>query len=77
MKDILITPKQQKREIRTFLNCLLIAFISNVYAIIKYQSPVTELYSSLHYVLLFSIFLYAVWALFRISARLIAKMIKK
>lgn len=77
MKEIRITPKQQKRELRTFLICLLIAFISNVYAIIKYQSPATELYSSLHYVLLFSMFLYVAWALLRIIFRGIKKLIKK
>ncbi|MDX9748156.1 MAG: hypothetical protein RBT57_06610 [Paludibacter sp.] len=77
MKEIRITPKQQKRELRTFLICLLIAFISNVYAIIKYQSPATELYSSLHYVLLFSIFLYVAWALIRFIAGFITGILKK
>ena len=77
MNDILITSKQLKRELYTLLACFLIAFACNIGAIIYYQSPATELYSSLHYVVLFSLFLYVIWAILRLVAGLIGRLLRR
>lgn len=66
MRDIKITAQRQKTELRAWLVCLAIAFALNVYAIIAYESPATELVTSLLYVLTFSLALYAAWVAIRI-----------
>ncbi|MGN0068675.1 MAG: hypothetical protein ACI350_02940 [Prevotella sp.] len=70
MKDILITRRRQLSEILIFVCCFIIGFALNVYAVIAYNAPWTELFTSLLYVLCFAVALYAcllfiriVWAL--------------
>ena len=77
MKDILFTVKQQKREIRYALACLLIAIGINVYAIISYDTEWKELYTQWFTVFFLAVFLYCVTALFRYIFGLIFKGRKK
>jgi hypothetical protein len=65
MKETVITPGMKRRELMIFLVCFLIAFVLNVVGIIKYNSPAVELISQLHIVLLVSIVIYLLAAIFR------------
>jgi hypothetical protein len=77
MRDIVITSKQIRNESITFLVCFAISFLSNIGAIIFYKSPVTELLSSLHYVLLFAAFIYLVWGIIRLLKIILFKIIAR
>ncbi len=67
MKDTIITSKQKKTEIITWLICFLIANLVNLYAIITHrESSFTELYTSIGYVFILSIILYISWIIIRI-----------
>lgn len=60
MKDIILTSKRQKCELWYLLGAFVVANLCNVGAIIAYEAPVTELFTSVFYVLCFTVFLYAV-----------------
>lgn len=77
MKDTLITVKQKKREIGTWLICFLIANIANIYAVIQYKdSSKTELITSLGYVFIASLCLYILWSFIRIIFYGVRKLLK-
>ena len=65
MKNIVITPKQIKRELIIWGICLIIAIGLNVYSIISYNTSWSELYSQGGYVIVLSIVLYAILWIFR------------
>ncbi|MFW6043724.1 MAG: hypothetical protein ACOCPW_05150 [Marinilabiliaceae bacterium] len=77
MNNIVITPKEIKREILIWLICLIIAIGMNVYAIISYETSWSELYTHFGYVLFISILLYLIaWVfrgLFRLGKRMAGK----
>ncbi len=77
MKDIIISTKRINIELKTWLICLLVAFLCNIGAIAYYQSPIAEILTSLGYVLLFSVFLYTIWSCIRIVKLLLSKIVKK
>jgi nitrate reductase NapE component len=66
MKDIIITPKRQRTELRAFLVCFVIAFLLNVGAVIAYAAPAWELVTSIFYVLTFAVALYVAWVVVRL-----------
>ena len=68
MKEIILTPKRQKRELLTLLVCLAIAFCLNIYAVVAYKSPAWEIVTSLGYVVVFAAVLYALWTGLRLIA---------
>ncbi len=77
MKNIVITPKQIKRELIIWLVGLIVAIGLNIYAIADYQTSWSELVSQFGYVLFISILLYLIaWifrGLFRLGKRLAGK----
>jgi hypothetical protein len=77
MKDIIITQKRIKKEITTFLVCLLVGILANVGAIICYKTSFSELFTSLHYIVAFSVALYLLWSFIRIVAVLVSSFLKK
>ncbi len=77
MKDIVITSKQIRKELITISVCFLISFLSNFGAIIYYKSPISELLTSFHYVLFFSLFIYIIWGIIRIIKSTFFKVIRK
>lgn len=77
MKDIVITKKRQKTEIITIIVCFVIAFAFNVYAIITYDAPWSELFWSLGFVAVTTVTLYVVWTVVRIVFYIIRKLITK
>lgn len=64
--DIKISRHTQRREIVTFVVCFVIAFALNVYSIIAYKAPWTELITSIFYVITAAILIYVVWTCLRI-----------
>lgn len=65
MKDTVISGKQKKRELIIFLICLFAGTIFNLVAIIKYNTPIQELFTQIHVVVFFSVFLYLLVAILR------------
>lgn len=77
MKDIVITKQRQKTEIITVIVCFVIAFALNVYAIITYDAPWSELFWSLGFVAVTTAILYAAWTVVRVIIYLIKRIIIK
>ena len=66
MKETVITVKRMKIEIWTLVACFVIGNIINVYAIQKYDTPYSELFWSLGYVVTVTVALYVVWSVIRL-----------
>ncbi len=77
MKDTLITARRKKIEIITLIACFIIACIVNIYSIIKFNTPWSEVFTSLGYILLFSVALYVAWSIIRLAYYLIKNLFIK
>ena len=66
MKNTVITARRKKIELLTLLACFIIGNLANLYAIISYQTPFSEMLTSFFYVLAFSGVLYVFWTILRI-----------
>lgn len=66
MKNTVITARQKKIELLTLLACFIIGNLANLYAIISYETPFSEMLTSFFYVLAFSGVLYVFWTILRI-----------
>ncbi|MDR3062337.1 MAG: hypothetical protein LBU57_09545 [Dysgonamonadaceae bacterium] len=71
MKDTIITVKRKKIEVITLVACFIIACIVNIYAIAKFNTSWSEIFTSLGYVLIFSVALYIAWSIIRLAYYLI------
>jgi len=58
MKDIIVSVKAQKRELIILLCCFVAAVGLNVFAIIKYVRPASELISQIGFVIVIAIIIY-------------------
>ena len=66
MKDTIITAKQKKREIITWLVCVGLAFGLNIYAIAHYRGTSwSELWTQLPWVLIWGTGFWLLWVLLR------------
>ena len=54
MKNTVITARRKKIELLTLLVCFIIGNLANLYAIISYKTPFSEMLTSIFYVLAFS-----------------------
>jgi len=77
MKDTIITTQQQKRELYILLVCFIGAFIFNIIALLIYKSPVKEVITQLHIVIILALFFYFVVLFFRILGWLFLKVFRK
>lgn len=66
MKDTILTARRKRMEFCSWLACFVIAQVVHVYAIWKYEAPLSELWTSFFYVLVFSVALYFIWCVLRI-----------
>ena len=66
MKNTFITARRKKIELLTLLACFIIGNLANLYAIISYETPFSEMLTSFFYVLAFSGVLYVFWTILRI-----------
>lgn len=65
MKNITITVRRQKLELMWLLLSFLIANGLNLRAILIYDAPISQLLTSMFYVLAFTGAIYVAWALIR------------
>lgn len=79
MKDLTIhiSRRRQRTELITFIVCFVIAFATNVWAIIEYDSPWSELITSIFYVITFAVALYVAWGCVRLLWHALRGMRKK
>ena len=66
MKNTVITARRKKIELLTLLASFIIGNLANLYAIISYETPFSEMLTSFFYVLAFSGVLYVFWTILRI-----------
>ncbi len=77
MKEIVFTPKRQKKELRIFGVCFAIGFLMNLASIIIYKTSWNELFTQIGYVIAIAIVLYLLFAIIRGIIKWIRKIIKK
>jgi hypothetical protein len=77
MKEIVITPLRIKKEGLTLMAIFIIGLIVNAIAIIIYKGKWGEMFTSLPYVLLFTLVLYLLWSLVRIIVHSIMGLVKR
>lgn len=77
MKEIVITPKRQKAELRNLLICFVVAYLTNVCSILIYHTSWKELYTQICPVLVLTgIFYFATWVI-RVGFYLIKHFVHK
>ncbi len=77
MKDILITGVRVKKELITLLVCFLIGFMANIGAIIYYKTAMTEIITSIGYVVVSAFVLYFILGLIRILIALLLNLFRR
>lgn len=77
MPNIYISHHRIRVELVSLAVCFLIATGLNIYAIIHYKSPFSELWTSILYVLMATAFFYAVWTLLRLIVYGIKRIVRK
>jgi hypothetical protein len=77
MRDIIITQRRIRTELIIVALCFAIAFIANVVAVFIYKSPLTEIYSSIFYVLTAALVLYVLSVIVRVIIALIGDLMHK
>lgn len=77
MKDIVISRRRQRIELWTLAACFVAANIVNICAIHTYDAPVSELYTSIFYVLVFTAVLYAAVLVVRLLIYVISRLIPR
>lgn len=77
MPNIYISHRRIRVELVSLAVCFLIATGLNIYAIIHYKSPFSELWTSILYVLMATAFFYAVWTLLRLLVYGIKRIVRK
>ena len=77
MKDLVITSKALKRELFVLLGCFLASFCLNIYAVLHYSRPASELVSQIGYVLVCTVVIYILLWLLRLIILLVRQIVKK
>jgi hypothetical protein len=65
MKDISISGKRIRTELKWLLGCFVASIIFNVYAIIRYQTSWTEFFTTIHVVFILALVFYLLLFFFR------------
>ena len=76
MKDLVLTVKQQKIEIKVFCACLALAYLLNIISIIAYDTNWSELWTQALWMLLLSCIFYGITVFFRIVYYVIRRLRK-
>lgn len=77
MKDIVLSAKRQKKEIKIFCYCVVLAYIMNIISIIVYDTNWSELWTQLLCVLILSCIFYSISIVFRLLSFGICRLFKK
>lgn len=66
MKDTIVTVRRKKIELITLLVCFIISNVIHFYAIVVYHAPFSEMITSIFYIIIFTLALYAFWGILRV-----------
>ncbi len=77
MRDLILTVKRQKIEIKIWGVCLLLAFLMNIVSIIIYETSWSELWTQFLWMLVLSCVFYGLTVLFRLLYKGICLLLKK
>lgn len=77
MKDLTITAKQIRRELILLLVCFVIAEGVNIFSMIKYETPWTEFFTQIGFVLIITAALYIILIALRVLIWLVKLIIEK
>lgn len=77
MKELIISTRRQKTELKTLLACFLIANLVNLVAIISYDASLLELITSIGYVAVFTLVIYVAWTAIRLAFCGIRQLLRK
>ena len=72
LKDSVITAGQKKREIIIALCCFAAMFLLNVFCVIRYACPWTEIFTQLGFVVVFAVGLYVLTVIVRLIVKALA-----
>ena len=75
MKNIIITPRQIRREVFFLIVAFVVANLMNVFAIVGYDSSWKELYTSIPILLMLSVVLYFLMGLIRLIYYAVTKLL--
>lgn len=75
LKDSVITAEQKKREIIMALSCFVVMFLLNIYCVIRYACPWTEIFTQLGFVVVFSVGLYVLTVIVRVLVKTFASLL--
>ena len=73
MKDIVITSERIRKEIYYICGSFVLSFATNIFAVIAYSRPWTELFSQLGYVAVIAVAVYSVLLVLRIVVWIFVK----
>ncbi len=74
MKDLHISAKRQKNELKWLVTCFFIAILINVFSIIMYETPWSEVFTQFLWVLVIACVLYALSIALRVAIYLIKRL---
>lgn len=77
MKDIVIPGKKLRNELFVILGCFIAACLLNVYAILKYSRPASELISMIGFVIVAAVLIYVALLVIRIVIALVVKLVRR
>ena len=77
MRDLILTVKRQKIEIKIWGVCLLLAFLMNIISIIIYETSWSELWTQALWILVLSCIFYGLTVLFRLLYKGICLLLRK
>ena len=77
MKDILLTVKFQKSEIKWIIASFCVAVLTNIVSILVYNTAWTEIYSQILWVLIIACVYYAISVAFSVMIFLIKRFVLK
>lgn len=77
MQDIIISSKKIRKEGYVLLACFVMAFLTNIIAIILFKTPWHEMFSQIGYVIVITIVLYLIVTFFRLITLGIIKLVKR
>ena len=74
MKDLVISARRIRREIRFAAAAFIVAFLTNLYAVVRFDRPWYELFTQMGYVVVITAVIYLLLWITRLLAALVSRM---
>ncbi|WP_288539682.1 hypothetical protein [uncultured Alistipes sp.] len=74
MKDLVISARRIRREIRFAAAAFIFAFLTNLYAVVRFDRPWYELFTQMGYVVVITAVIYLLLWIPRLLAALVSRM---